>query len=501
MKYNLKKAVLCFVLTLALGITTISPLFAVADEAGSSDDGVMRDGLTATQVSEEMGIGLNLGNTMEAYWLDGNIRKSGWLENGRIDSGAQTIGGNTPYDYETCWGAVYTTEQAIAGMKAAGFSTVRIPVYWGNMMVDDGTFTINSEYIARVKEIVDYCRNNDLYVVINIHHYDEFLIRRYAEAGTLEECAETMKILWTQIAEYFKDYSDYLVFEGYNEYLGGGPYERDADGNVLTDQWGNPKVINFSAAEAYEWTNTLNQAFVDAVRATGGNNADRILIVSGYWTNIDNTTSSSFKMPTDTVENKLMVSVHYVDNAMYWTNKIGSTEWQNYSIDQCEKLKSAFTDKGIPVFVGECTASYSSDRFSGDLTERDSSKTLDYMLRLITSYGFTPVIWDTSNNFYSRTNAKIQSETDAEVINTLATEMGVDIPENDATEENGTEDNTEITGEAEKNPVKNPDKTTGNTSQNTDTGTESSYKISIVGVVVILVLLVGIVGVFVVKRK
>lgn len=423
MKRKSFKAFVCIVMMLVLGVTTLGTGLCAKTADTGADDGVMRTNLTATLVSEEMGIGINLGNTMEAYWLDGAIRKSGWIENGRIDSGAQTIGSNTSSNYETCWGAVVTTQKAIDGMKAAGFNTVRIPVYWGNMMIDDGTFTINSEYIARVKEIVDYCRNNDMYVVINIHHYDEFLIRRYAEAGTLEECAETFKILWTQIAEYFKDYSDYLVFEGFNEYLGGGPYKRDASGNVLTDEWGNPQVTNLSSIEAYKWTNTLNQAFVDAVRATGGNNEERVLIVSGYWTNIDNTTSSDFKMPSDTVKNRLMVSVHYVDNAMYWTNKIGSTEWQDYSVSQCEKLKKAFTDNGIPVFVGECTASYSSDRFSGDLTGRNSAATLDYMLRLIKSYGFTPVIWDTSNNFYSRTNATISSTEDAAVIKALADEL------------------------------------------------------------------------------
>ena len=403
---------------------SISGAYTVSSSAPiGSDNGIMRDNITVQQIADEMGVGLNLGNTMEAYWLDQYIRKGNWLNEGRIDSGAQTIGQNNPHNYETCWGAVVTTQEAIDGMKAAGFNTVRVPVYWGNMMNNDGTFTINDEYIGRVKEIVDYCRNAGLYVVINMHHYDEFLIRRYSEAGTLKECAETIKKLWTQIAEYFKDYSDYLVFEGFNEYLGGGPYDRNSSGDVMTDQWGNPKVKNLPKSEAYEWTNTLNQTFVNAVRSTGGNNAKRILIASGYWTNIDNTTKSDFKMPNDTVENRMMVSVHYVDNSMYWTNQIGNENWKTYSINQCNLLKKAFSDKGIPVFIGETTSVYPSENFAGNATVKKSSDALDYILRLITSYDFVPVLWDTNNNFYSRTQYKIKSSTDSEVIKNLSKEI------------------------------------------------------------------------------
>ncbi len=402
---------------------SISGAYTVSSSAPiGSDNGIMRDNITVQQIADEMGVGLNLGNTMEAYWLDQYIRKGNWLNEGRIDSGAQTIGQNKPQNYETCWGAVVTTQEAIDGMKAAGFNTVRVPVYWGNMMNNDGTFTINDEYIGRVKEIVDYCRNAGLYVVINMHHYDEFLIRRYSEAGTLKECAETIKKLWTQIAEYFKDYSDYLVFEGFNEYLGGGPYERNSSGDVMTDQWGNPKVKNLPKSEAYEWTNTLNQTFVNAVRSTGGNNAKRILIASGYWTNIDNTTKSDFKMPNDTVENRMMVSVHYVDNGIYWSNQIGNDRWEEYSLDQLEKLNKAFTAKGIPVFIGETTGSYDG-HFADNATYKESPKALDHMLRLIKSYGFVPVIWDTNDGFYSRTEYKIKSQKNEDVINKLSQEL------------------------------------------------------------------------------
>lgn len=354
--------------------------------------GVMRTDMTSAEFAAEMGVGINLGNTMEAYWEAPDNKTSG----------AQMIGLNITSSYETCWGAVVTTKEAIAGMKEAGFHTVRVPVYWGNMMANDGTYTINSDYMERVQEIVDYCLENRLYVIINVHHYDEFLIKNHTE----DEVVEAAGIIWTQIANYFINYSDYLIFEGFNEALGTVPA-----GSSYTDE------------QKYDYVNRMNQAFVDAVRATGGNNESRLLIASGYWTNIDLTTSELYKVPTDTVSDRIMVSVHYVDNTMYWTGKIGGQEWWDYSVAQCDLLKKAFTDKGYQVFVGECTSIYEAERFAADATTTTSSECLEKMLNLITDYGFVPVLWDVNNNFYSRTSHEIKSETDAEVINRIVEKL------------------------------------------------------------------------------
>lgn len=419
LKTGFKRAASAVVAAAAV-FTTAFALLPTAS-ISAADNGVMREGMTAFDYSKEMGLGINLGNTMEAYDATNCTSPTyKW---------PPKVGNNTPSDYEKCWGAVETTQQVIDGMKSAGFSTVRIPVFWGNMMENDGNFTINPDYLARVKEIVDYCRNAGVYAVINCHHFDEFIIRRFS----LEECEQIFTTLWTQIANYFKDYSDYLVFEGFNEYLGGGPI--DSNGNIT----------NRPDSEAYLWTNTLNQAFVNAVRATGGNNANRLLIASGYWTNIDKTTSSQFKMPTDTVADRLMVSVHYVDNSMYWENKIGGDAWRRYSINQCELLKSAFTDKGIPVFVGETTASYPRSNFAKNADVTKSSDALDYMLRLITDYGFTPVLWDTNNGFYSRTNYKIKSADNETVIKTLSDELKAQLPTVETTGEITTAEPTTVT--------------------------------------------------------
>lgn len=353
---------------------------------------------TAMETAKNMGMGINLGNTMEAYDASGCEKVTyEWIP---------TVGDNRPVDYETCWGAVETTQDVINGMKAEGFDTVRIPVFWGNMMENDGTYTINSEYIGRVREIVDYCCNAGLYAVINIHHFDEFIIRR----NSTEKCAEIFTRLWTQIADYFKDYPYTVVFEGYNEYLGGNQF--DENGNLA----------ELNETDGYRMVNTLNQTFVDAVRATGGKNAERVLIVSGYWTNIDKTTSPEFVMPADTVSDRLMVSVHYVDNAMYWSNQIGGTSWVSYIDNQIGKLRTAFTEKNIPVFVGETSVNYPAGNFDRNPVYADSSICVDYVLRTLLINGFVPVIWDTNDNFYSRTKYRIKSGTDRKVIRQIYNE-------------------------------------------------------------------------------
>lgn len=387
MKKKILSVIMTAVMLITSGCATVKP--------AASDDII-----TATQMAEEMGIGLNLGNTMEAYNSGGcETIEYKWIP---------VCGSNTPSDYEKQWGAVITTQEIIDGIKAAGFDTVRIPVFWGNMMENDGTYTINPDYMARVREIVDYAQNAGLYTVINIHHFDEFIIRR----NSLEECRKIFTTLWTQIAEEFRDYPYTLVFEGFNEYLGGSQFNE------------NGKLIDPERADAFNMANTLNQTFVDAVRATGGNNAERVLVVSGYWTNIDLTASAEFVVPTDTVSDRIMVSVHYVDNAVFWSNKVGGQDWLDYINSQCELLKTAFTDKGIPVFLGETTSIYPNSNFASDAIHTDSTECLEIVLEKLNEYGFVPVLWDTSNNFYSRTMCRIKRESDKELIARLSEGSG-----------------------------------------------------------------------------
>ena len=370
-------------------VLTISPsakksVTVVAEEPKISSE--MRD-ISSAQMAAEMGIGLNLGNTFEAYWAQEDKKYTG----------SQIIGDGSISNYEKCWGAVITTEDAIKGMKDAGFNTVRIPVYWGNGMKDDGKFNINKDLLKRVREVVDYCLLNDLYAVINIHHYDGFIVDNFSP----EEAVKIFGKLWKQIAEEFKDYPDYLIFEGYNEAIG---TTREKD--------------KLSTEKTYEYVNSVNQVFVDSVRKTGGNNESRMLIISGYNTNIDLTTNSKFKIPKDTVKDRIMVSVHYIDNAMYWSNNIGSQQWKNYIDDQCGRLKKAFTDKGYTVFVGETTGGY--DGRLNSSSKMTSTECIEYLMSKALDYGFVPVIWDVNDGFYSRTDCKIKDSKNAEMIKRLA---------------------------------------------------------------------------------
>ena len=359
------------------------------------DDGSLRESMTAMDFAKDMGIGLNLGNTMEAYYSTED-NKTG---------GSQKVGAGTARSYEMCWGAIFTMQNSIDGMRDADFGTVRIPVYWGNMMEDDGKFDIAPEYFERVDQIVDYCRKAGLYAVINIHHYDGFIIEHYDQ----EKVYEITKHLWEQIAEHYKNWSDYVVFEGFNESLGQ-----------------SKKDVKLSKDEIYDYVNNMNRIFVETVRATGGNNAKRMLIVSGYWTNIDNTSSDKFVLPADTTPERMMVSVHYVDNNMYWGNTIGGQKWLDYIDDQCEKLKKAFTTKNIPVFMGECTATYPDERFAKDAIYTDTSECLSIVLDELVDYGFVPVIWDTcdsknpGNSFYNRKDCKMSNDHDAAVVRDIA---------------------------------------------------------------------------------
>ena len=392
MKKRIVSALLCAVML-------VSTACGGSDDSSSAEAKKNTKPMSAAEVADNMNLGINLGNTMEAYDASGCEKITyEWIP---------AKGSNKPKDYETCWGAVETTQKVIDGMKKAGFDTVRIPVFWGNMMENDGSWKINEEYIKRVKEIVDYAQKADMYTVINCHHFDEFIIRR----NSLEDCKTIFNNLWTQIADYFKDYPYTLVFEGFNEYLGGDQFDETGDLKPLASR------------DAYTLVNELNQTFVDAVRATGGNNKDRVLIVSGYWTNIDKTTSKNFRMPTDSAQDKLMVSVHYVDNEKYWTNQIGSQEWLDYIDKQCEELTEAFKDKNIPVFLGETTSIYPESNFDSNALYTDSSECLQIVLDKLTSLGYVPVLWDVNDNFYSRTEYKVKNDADAEVIKNTAEKL------------------------------------------------------------------------------
>lgn len=362
--------------SLMLAVLMLIPCVGSAEEAEAVDNGVMREGLTALEATRLMGNGINLGNTLEA--CDNNV-------------GIKT---NAPLSYETHWGQPKTTQAMIDGMKAAGFDTIRIPVAWMTNATHlyEGDYTIDADYMDRVEEVVRYARKAGMYVIIN-DHWDGGWYGMFGSesAETRALAMEAYKGMWQQIAERFRDYSDYLIFESANEELGGrfdenSPlYCSDSVVTYLTDD------------ERYALTNEINQTFVDVVRATGGNNATRFLLIAGYSTNIDQTCDDRFQMPKDTADSKLMVSVHYYDPWSYCgaSSAASATKWGKVSdyeyLDQQLAKMTKFTEAGYGVVIGEYGALPCSDGLKDNTLAYHTA-----FLDACTKYNLTNCLWDCS---------------------------------------------------------------------------------------------------------
>ncbi len=295
----------------------------------------MRD-ITTMELVRDMGIGINLGNTFEACpdWYGDDWIKQ-WSE-------------GKPNNYETAWGSPVITKEIIQGMADEGFGVLRIPVAWSNMMEHDGTYTINPEYDARVHEVVDWTLESGMYCIINIH-WDGGWVNKFPEDK--DESMKRYAHMWEQIADSFKDYGDYLMFESQNEELGW---------ESIWNPWGGTD----GKAESYALVNEINQKFVDVVRSSGGNNAERHLLISGYNTGFDRTCDPLFKMPNDPA-GRMAVSVHYYTPAGFAILEDKDETWAKARstwgtdadfrelYEQMDMMKTNFIDKGIPVIVGE----------------------------------------------------------------------------------------------------------------------------------------------------
>ncbi len=341
-------------------------------------ENVMRD-ISTMELVRDMGIGINLGNTMEscgdwiAQWGDGSVAS-----------------------YETAWGSPVITQEMIQGYADEGFGVLRIPVAWSNLMGDN--YTISSAYMARVEELVDWTLDADMYAIINIH-YDGGWVSDFPEKK--EECMTRFTRFWEQICDNFENYGDYLMFEAQNEEFGW---------NSLYNQWGGPNDKEGS----YALVNELNQTFVDIVRGKGGNNPQRHLLVSGYSTDINITCDPLFKMPYDPM-NRCAVSVHYytpANFAILEEDADWAQMWRTWGTDadyeelyrQMDKMKTTFIDKNVPVIIGEygCPIKNkepeSVDRFISSVCKAAYDRQL------------CPVLWDVTDLHYNRDTCKMKSE-------------------------------------------------------------------------------------------
>ncbi|HKI44569.1 MAG TPA: cellulase family glycosylhydrolase [Balneolales bacterium] len=325
----------------------------------------------AQQVISKMKVGWNMGNTLEA------------------------IGG------ETAWGGAYTTQKLIDSVKAAGFNSVRLPVAWFAHS-DTVTSKIDPAWLVRVKQVVDYCINDSMYTIINIHWDDGWLENRVDKADSAQ-VNKRQRAYWTQIANEFKDYNDHLLFAGSNE-----PNVNDAAGMAI--------LLSY------------HQTFINTVRATGGNNSSRTLIIQGPSTDIDKTNNLMNTMPTDQIANRLVVEVHYYSPYQftlmnqdaswgnmfyYWgkdyhssTDVTRNATWgeESYMDSEFELMKKKFVDKGIPVIIGEFGADKRNLSPPSDQALNHTSVNYYdyYVTKSAISHGIVPFLWDTNMQLFNR---------------------------------------------------------------------------------------------------
>ncbi len=307
--------------------------------------------------------GWNLGNTLEA------------------------LGG------ETAWGNPLATQLLIDSVKAAGINSVRIPCGWNSYIEDPATCKLKDSWLQRVKQVVDYCCNTGMYVILNSHWDGGWLEQNPTYSKQVAVNAK-QKAIWEQVARFFRDYDEHLIFAGTNE--------------VHTDS--DPVSENFEVQMSY------NQTFVDAVRSTGGKNAYRTLLIQAYNTNIDHAVNH-LELPADKVTGRLMVEVHYydpwefaglesdaswgtvkylwgVDFAQYGT--ISSWGQEDYAVSQFARMKAGFVDHGYPVILGEFGAIRRA-LLTGDALEHHL-ESRSYYYRFLTerakNAGMVPFVWD-----------------------------------------------------------------------------------------------------------
>lgn len=375
----------------------------------TKDNGLMRDNMDSAKFMQEMGLGWNYGNSLEQA----------------VDTSKMTEDELAKVDVnycETSANNIALTQKNVDELKRYGFKNIRIPVAWSNLMEiseDKMTYTINKDYLQRVEEVINYCLNDGLYAIVNIHYDGDWWGQFGDEDKEIRKQAwARYEQIWTQLSERYKDYSDLLVFESANEELG----------DRLNDDWRNrstnPKTGVLTVDEQYETLNEINQKFVDIVRASGGNNEKRYLLIAGYSTNIERTCDDRFKMPTDTIEengvSKLSVSVHYYTP---WNYCGGSeyhqgegdaprlfdwgTDEQIASMHQDIDAMSKFTEQGYGVIIGE----YGVQTSAADGIPKYLKEVAKYAIEK----GMVPVLWD-NGTWFDRENSRVAFDNVAQAI-------------------------------------------------------------------------------------
>lgn len=377
---NLKK-----ITSLLLSVMTSLSLFTACSEGSESGTGDENGdspmytmyNMTTQEFVDSMGTGINLGNTFESC--------GAWINSDSVTN------------YETGWGSPVVTKEMIEGYKNEGFGVLRIPVAWSNMMQED--YQIHPDYLARVKEVVEWALEADMAVILNIHWdggwWEDFPTDK-------ENCMEKYTAIWTQLCEAFGEYGDRLMFESLNEEAG------------WSSIWDRYTGTEEQKTESYALVNELNQTFVDLVRSTDGNNAQRHLLIAGYITDVTLTCDPLYQMPTDPA-GKCAVSVHYYTPSTYCILKQDAdwgkakTAWgspRDYTEleTNMDLLYDTFVSKGVPVIISE---------FSVETSNKEADN-VKLFLKSVAAEAherdMCPVLWDITNVFYDRTNYCMMEE-------------------------------------------------------------------------------------------
>lgn len=368
------KKLLSILLAIIIAVSLCScgkdePIYQSSSDKSSAE-------MSTMEFVQDMGIGINLGNTLEAC--------GSWIK------------GNTVTDYETAWGSPVITKQIIRGYAAEGFGVLRVPVAWSNMMDED--YNIAPEYIERTQEIVTWVLDAGMKVILNIH-YDGGWWENFPTDE--EECMKKYTAVWTQLCEAFKDYDHDLMFEALNE---------EGCWDSLWNRYGGTS----GKAEAYALLGRINQQFVDIVRASSGNNETRHLLIAGYATDVKNTCDEMFVLPSDPA-NRYAVSVHYytpstfciIEENASWGK--ARSDWGDesdyYELDKLmDMLEDTFVKNGIPVIIGEYGCSL------GNKTDDVIELYLTSVCEAAYKRGMCPVLWDTTGKLYDRSGCKFYNQ-------------------------------------------------------------------------------------------
>ena len=293
-----------------------------------------------------------------------------------------------PYT-ETEWGNPKTTKAMIHAVAEAGFNAIRIPVRWINHVNNTTDMIVNADWLARVKEVVDWCLEENMYVIINSHHEEWYDRNPYYSKQ--EENNRMLAALWTCIATYFRDYDQRLIFAGTNE---------------TTVNWAAP------TAEQQAVQNSYNQTFVDAVRETGGKNYYRNIVVQTFACSPYHGLNG-FTIPTDKVEGRLSVEFHYYDPYEYCGNctyyywgeaykdkgRILASSTEKTITNLFDRITNTWAKKGLGVVMGEYGVS---NHFTED-DKQTQQENMQYYLKCVVSearqHGFAAFAWD--NNAFN----------------------------------------------------------------------------------------------------